>query len=709
MPELYERNDNGPLVKWLIDNLNELRDKVCMLVYPSHIVADSIIRDLHIKNSGSLPTHVIPIHFLSSYSQSSIRIPSLTYDRIRRLIETEKEKNVIFFDDGTITGKVAREIEHLLRNAGATRVYSIILGNRTGLPLYRELIIKTKNYRRNYWRWDVPALGNHRTCPLCKALSKAEIIVNNIPYGEEKRVIETWINTWKLRDVTLDWENHGLAPIPLPDIRKMTFGKEWSADGEISYDVKHTTTTGLASMVIELMRVTSYKAVGMHVLEKPAGKSGCEKEEDKDIWKRVRFEILITQLLLFYDDFDIYELNERFLFLFKLLLNSDESTTEIESLAYFTMLLSEPNNALYIINESLNELSQNQTSSYHSMLTLAHLLSISDKDWLSFIPKKDENNKQDRSLLGENLSYAWFIYAGIDKDPNQVQRSALRMVVQLLGDKIDTSHQVILRDRTIYNKMVNINLLLRDLKLLYSAFKNIGIGLYISDSTTEINPDKFVEEVNVWVDRLEEKKYLSENKTKDIISSLHQWLFNENGLAIRFQEVFLCQLAEIYNYLSIDDSEWVKIIEEKSVKKLMIKESWRNPNSEEKYYIPEIDVIPANFDNNLTIVFSPLIRQVIKDHIINVIHSAKPLIQHNDVGTVDMRCSFTLEDDFVFFKLVNLCSEEKQPKSTTNSKLIQSFQHNKKIEYSFLKLENNLYEFSVIIPIMTVASLGGVL
>jgi hypothetical protein len=93
----------------------------------------------------------------------------------------------------------------------------------------------------------------------------------------------------------------------------MTFGKEWiPGEDAVAYEVKHSTTTGLAAMVVELLRITSYRAVGLQIADEPWGKKQRPLDPNRPAWKHASFEILIGQILLFFDDFDFDELTYRY-------------------------------------------------------------------------------------------------------------------------------------------------------------------------------------------------------------------------------------------------------------------------------------------------------------------------------------------------------------------------------------------------------------
>jgi len=203
-----ESLDHGPILEWLCAEL--ARQKALgahLVVYPSHPVTEKLVQAIK-KNSScasgyDCQDYFVPVHFLGSHTQTSIRIPSLTYDRIRSFLEATdarchgETRRVVLLDDGALTGKVQRELEQLIRNAGAKSVVHIGIVTRTGLPLYRQyLVSEYKDVHHFYWRWDVPPLGSARTCPLCRAIQQAREIAGTLWSKEARAEVGDWANAW---------------------------------------------------------------------------------------------------------------------------------------------------------------------------------------------------------------------------------------------------------------------------------------------------------------------------------------------------------------------------------------------------------------------------------------------------------------------------------------------------------------------------------
>ncbi|MBK7657848.1 MAG: hypothetical protein IPJ28_01305 [Betaproteobacteria bacterium] len=133
-----EALEQGELFKWLRSELHFERVKGAIWFYSSHPVTEKMIQALlsH-RTTGAkyeLPHNFVPVHFIGAHAQTAIRIPSLTYDRIKTFLQKQsiEKRRVVLLDDASVTGKVQRELEQLLRNAGARAVTHLAIVTRTG-------------------------------------------------------------------------------------------------------------------------------------------------------------------------------------------------------------------------------------------------------------------------------------------------------------------------------------------------------------------------------------------------------------------------------------------------------------------------------------------------------------------------------------------------------------------------------------------------
>lgn len=723
-----ESIDNGPLVHWLTKRLMELCESgVRVMIYPSHLVTDHIVRHLRERHPSCLPQHVIPVHFLGRHSQSSIRIPSLTYDRIREILKAEKldgkQQSVVLFDDGTVTGKVAREMEHLIKNAGASTVYTLTLINRTGLPLYRKLISYTSKVRKHFWRWDVPALGSRRTCPLCRAVEQARLVAANMPNGPARIRVDQWISLWDRKNVVLNWEDHGLNPMALPNPRPMTFGKEWLPDATVKhYEVMHTTTTGIAAMVAELMRTTTYKAVGLKVADEPAGINYKgrdnvykEPEGERKIWDRTRLEILVGQALLFFDDLDKHELVDRFNRIFSIVVRSSGTgKREIDALAGLTLLLADKESAETLFSLNQRELCHTRVSSPDGELVLGYILVKSKIDWLSWLDHQgDKLTVDERALLRENLTYAWQLYAERKNEPVSLQRRSFLNIVLLLGDTSSTMHCGFMRRRTAAPLVANITRIVNDLCTLEKALRQVNSLLYEHGDNLRFNLADETEKVGKWTHNLKEAQQDSDKANAlEWVSDIHKYLFGENGLAERWREESLWSIEDLKSFLELEGlyeeliREWSTEIENKAKIKRdnTIIDRWA---TKEGYRLPEIDVNIPEGTERIMLVAPPIVRQVIWENMKNVVHSPDIFCVAIDEGITDLRIDVIKNNNGLLLDIKMLTKEGARiPEKKTNEEMLSSIL-GCTVEYEIIH-DSGRCVLQTRIPIITVSGLGRV-
>lgn len=715
-----ERIDQGPLVKWLVDTFQQFRKRGArILIYPSHRVTDHIVRDICGRYPDVLPRHVIPVHFLAQHTQSSIRIPSLTYDRIREVIstefETEREAPVVLFDDGTITGKVAREMEHLIRNAGATRINTVTLINRTGLPLYRKLLMREKaaGQRKHFWRWDVPALGNRRTCPLCRAVEQAKTVANSMPKGAARDRMEEWYLQWELGDVVADWEKHGLSPGGLPKDRPMTFGKEWLPDRTVlKHEVTHTSTTGLASMVIEVMRTTTYKAVGLKVADDPAGEKEVIPVVDTAIWDRARLEILASQVLLFFDDLDKFELAERLSRILNILFRRLERR-EIDALAGLTILLADSENAELIFRGIVETLRKHSINSLDGKLALGHILGAARIDFVEQRePDQDTTWTADEiATYRENLAYAWRAYAQRKNDPANTQRMSILTLVLLLGDTPNTTHCGFLRRRTVHSGYADLMRVIGDLETLEDALQQISPLLYQAAEKLLFQPASEASRIGKYVRRLRDvcKEPQETPGRKEVIDELHNDLFGNEGIASAFQSDFILSGEGLASYLNLEGRhdevrrEWERDVLEKSQSNPRVRDRWETSHG---FRFPEIVVEMEPEIGKLTILAPALVRQVLWESMKNVIHSPAPLLREENVGRTDIFVQVRRDkrEVVVMFRML-ACEHGQVPDKKTNGELMLSLLGNT-VEHK-LYSDGTRWLLDTEVRMLTVSGLGG--
>ena len=284
---------------------DDLWIKKPILVYPSHPVTDHIINEFLSLLEGHALLRVrdnlisiLPIR--RHRSGSGLQVPGLTLERLNDAIKTVKNRPVVYFDDGVISGRTFIEVKRLLHGMGYGDIYSVVLLDRQRLPSVYHL----KNDKHvGYWRLDAPSMGGKAHCPLCHAIDMVTTIEESIVSEIHKQRLMEWCDTWKELDPSTQWGNKGLRPIPLnlkkPNRRfclRYDSGTEKyeSLGKEDEQGILLTNSAGLIAWVTELHSVTSRDDFSLQLIEK----------ESENLSGEVRIQLLASQLLLFTTEFD---------------------------------------------------------------------------------------------------------------------------------------------------------------------------------------------------------------------------------------------------------------------------------------------------------------------------------------------------------------------------------------------------------------------
>lgn len=661
------RHYKNNAVEWVLDELTRLADdqfvestSKFIVVYVSHPSTEKIVRAVK-KNAelrGKELPLFIPVHFLAKHTQTAIRIPSLTYDRIRSKLEESKKvanigPSIVLLDDGAVTGKVQREMEQLLRNAGATKVIHVGLVTRTGLPLYRKYHLETYGEtHRYYWRWDVPPLGKAITCPLCRAIDQARELSSRLWNEEAKKEVGKWVDNWEERQVTTHWSRHGLDPASLPDDRVITFGKEWEAGRSQpkKYPLKHTTTTGLAATVMEIMRTTSYKEVGLKLARSPWGD---EYQGDKNKWREAKLEILVCQLLLYFDDFEEDEVQERFRLLLEVMLAPTTDVSEydksrrlaLDRLGCLVLLLAKERHCEFITRHIWKLFNNVDELNIH-LLTVIGILINRVKAYPDQLKKIKESglNASQKIKIEHLLAQAFFNGRG---EEVRGTTHAVFSLVLLLGENDMNAHTGFFRKKLCCSVAPNKQSIIRDLSTLAQSLGDINNHILTDHADSpSFNPEEEIREV--------ERLHSADVKDSDWLYLIRDYLFDGNlSLSTKFRNTFLMSAIQVSELLrtSINSNNWNIILN-------CCKEETRNRWTRDGQVImPNIEVIIDGIPDNTLFVIPPIARKMVRDYIFNVVHSASKI-----VNFIDMVVTLNVIDNILRIKMSNRTENEHLPR-----------------------------------------------
>lgn len=345
--------DNGPSYRWLMKTINDLcfqavsidaadRQKVgAVLVYPSHPITDQLVamlmdgmgRHSVVENGqGREVLNIVPLKFLTNNTVSPMRASPLAYDHLGEAVKKVREEGiecrVVVLDDGTLSGKMFRELEQLIRSLGVNEIHTVALVDRGGLPIYLDYMKEFISEHHRFWRWDVPPLGHRRSCPFCAALNQVSAMQERLSAmqsisseGAMHRRLSQWTEVWRPVSVVDHWETHGLEPTPLggdehTDSHRFCIYPNQPEDA--THRVLHQSSTGLTAAIMEITRSTPRSYYALEKTRKIVGSYG----------PLVGIEIISAQLLLFFDELDYWDRLDRFQELLALMWQCKEDSDE---------------------------------------------------------------------------------------------------------------------------------------------------------------------------------------------------------------------------------------------------------------------------------------------------------------------------------------------------------------------------------------------
>lgn len=197
-----------------LDRAAEVRSDY--IFYTSHFATDHIMRKLLTVFPEYAKDRIISLlPLLPSSSTTPMLLSPQLMDRVKDKVAKRKStlnKKIItatFFDSVRINGKTEKEIKHALNTCGIETIRSLIILDRSRLPIH----IANSNDYQVYWKLDVPVLGGRKHCVICKSLSSLRnmipVITNNILNERIDEVIRLWKPNFRYSPYI---ENHGLTP-----------------------------------------------------------------------------------------------------------------------------------------------------------------------------------------------------------------------------------------------------------------------------------------------------------------------------------------------------------------------------------------------------------------------------------------------------------------------------------------------------------------
>lgn len=319
--------ERSPLLSWLRNELEDLCSQACsdtapsfLLVYPSHEVTDKIIQIVSTDPDFErirIAARIIPIKFIGSHSVSPLLVsPSIIAAIRSELSSTDNSRTSVLLDDATVSGKHLRELTQILREAGSERVHTIALLDRTGLPVREGVMDDFFRRHRRYWRWDVPTMGHGRECILCAAIRRVQAMAEQPLLPPYKKRLREWITEWRSTNIADGWHNNGLTPVQLHSPISVAFGLGGDSSSPTRNEVRHTISTSLAAIVVELSRLTTKADTALSKTVKLDAERTTSPERST-LYTQAIIEIICSQLILFFDELTYWQKLDRYLALLR--------------------------------------------------------------------------------------------------------------------------------------------------------------------------------------------------------------------------------------------------------------------------------------------------------------------------------------------------------------------------------------------------------
>lgn len=697
-----EHREHGLLIQWVVTELLHLQQVAGVVVYPSHRVTDALIaavRSSAEQDGKNLNLIFLPVHSIGTHSQTSIRIPSLAYDRIRTALDSDHRKGAILLDDAAVTGKVQREFGELLRNAGALEFFSICLLSRTGLPLYRRFLAEQYQLKhRVYWRWDVPSLGTAHQCPLCRALDLAKLLKESVLLQDSAAELDQWQACWSSSSVETHWERKGLYPEPLPKPRSIVFGKEWpKGSAPVPYHINHFTTTGLAATVAELMRVTAYRDVGLKLADRPWNDPETEAIAP-DEWFRARAEILVVQTLLFFDDFSPFEIEERMTRILEMLVtrptNEDRSSNslEIERLMCLTLLLLPEECSRGVWERVIDMASRAQKQPTRILLTVGNLMRTVSVSWAETLKMTENIRVDQRRQAREVLGRA---YATVVRKSANPTSEALLVLFLILGASDDDVHSGSLRRLLVAKRASHAGQVLQDLSVAAESAVAISPQIFNGLAGEAASfPTRLADQVAAL--RVLLATNSPEERVLSTLEQVHEFLY---GTKVGLWRIVRDSVAPTVLEAVADikcmpgGDEWADCVKAKAPNR------WTDGSAQ---IFPSIFIVAEPIkDGFARVLFPKLARRMVADYFLNVIHATEPTD-----GEHDMTCTIRQKDDYISISLSNSYGKEvPTPRPKLSEALLVSLLERELVEFS-VDEARRVIEVSIHLPLITALPKG---
>jgi hypothetical protein len=635
----YSVLEHGPLLGWLAVEFERLftsqdRDldlPAALLVYPSHKITDELFQ--YIRASDVFApilrnVNIVPIKFIGSHSVSPLLASPFAYEKIKEAFTVARERPAaaVIFDDAAVTGKHLIELTQILSEAGSGVVHTIALLDRTGLPVRDGVMNSFLRRHRRYWRWDVPTTGHGRDCILCAAIREISSMMDQSLFPPYRRRLAEWAEEWRASDVSENWHTRGLPPATFDTHVPITFGLQKVRGQEFRNTVFHPSSTGLASMLVELARLTTKADTALRKAEEVL--SLMNTAEDKVSYLQAAIEILSAQLILFFDELSYWQKLERYWLLLQTLWTwfPEGRATSLVGLC-FALITHEMARELWRRCQSgifHNEVFRNTDAVLVCRIVYARAQPTPKIDYAAS-QHLTETARQNYTLLSNAETY----------------RATIVRIFSVIGFRTSQSHESVLLRRldklnettAASERALVLGEVQQFLKSLAGGFERLS-ELWLTGAETARAPNVIedVEHLNTFIVTLPITNNTAGSATEKWATSVREWIFGTGlfaGVSRRYQQFFFqtvtrgsLQAAFLTELISSVRRNWDKIHEEKQVEYPSI--AWRDKHG--NLILPDIHCATNDrWDREINVCFDALVRECIRDILANVFHATSKM------------------------------------------------------------------------------------
>jgi hypothetical protein len=317
---------------WLISQFFDIerdKDKLIVVVYPNQPHAELIVQEVRHREAAKVPTS----HVLKSRKTEPILVSPRLSTRILDLIREKqgkvssqgssrsREVVIRLFDAGVVSGRTFRALEQYILKGFAEQpeiltgslakptIETISLLDRSGTPIYGELLESYFQSNRRFWRWDVPSLTDNGICRVCLAQQRAREHfmrhrrASDVQKLDEIPALAAILEQPHQTDAggmlgTNDLSDIDVSLLPI-DAQQVIFGY----DGREPNRVPLTSAMQYVSIFAELTRLLQRSDITLN----RAMEISQDKRSRSGNLDALVVILLATHLLLFYETFDRFE------------------------------------------------------------------------------------------------------------------------------------------------------------------------------------------------------------------------------------------------------------------------------------------------------------------------------------------------------------------------------------------------------------------